>query len=491
MFKKSILPFLFILLFTNVFSQKMEIDAKSECNYSNLTFGQSYKNRFSIITFQNRKIYLQNFKDDYRFVNQVSYTISQSNIKYLVKVNMDKDGVNLFFTDKKERKIRGIHIPNDRPGVYLEFVAPFDFKRKEEFIDIVNVDQKTYVLSVNKKSSILNFYEFSQAKFTRKYQVDLTGELTEATEDGLFSSLIKNNRKFDEIDTESENPLMPTFNKNKYYVKDSKLIMTIDQNDHRTYVLNVDLDAFKHTFKEYKKGNLDNVEFKKNSNSFIKDQYLFQMILNKEQSVVSVYNLETDEKVNEFSQSNDIGGSYFIKKVFDVEDNDVKAENFFKKYVNKGFGFEVISHMNTYSLQLSTYYKTKFNRILNNKMPFYGTSFFFGNQTISTINGPITFHTYNTFYYGSPDGFQGTLITSHSSFFRQEIGKSLRINISLDRTTLKPCPVINYISKLRSIADYFLDDELYKERPVLLKFNGSYIIAYVSQDDKYIILEKR
>ncbi|WP_196894247.1 hypothetical protein [Aureivirga marina] len=289
--RKILVIILFTLQFSLNYAQKTS-KIKEFNPFNETTIYEKDDEKLTLITIRNRKIYLQNFDKQLNFQNQLDYTLSKSKFDKLVNVNYVENGINLFFTNNKEKQFRIISIEEGKKGSYREVVFPFDSEKKELFITFLNVEEKTFIVSVEKNTSTLNFYQIENGNFVKKHTIDFSETFIEDAESGKFYDVVQKN-KFQQILKNKENFAENLVSKYKFYVDNSKLFMTLDGTSFRTYVLKVDLKSFDFSFQEIKKQPLNKpYTLKNNSNSFIHSNKLFQTILNKEQVFVSVYDLE-------------------------------------------------------------------------------------------------------------------------------------------------------------------------------------------------------
>ncbi|WP_196887803.1 hypothetical protein [Aureivirga sp. CE67] len=480
MFKKILLSLFFIFLYTKLFAQIKEFESKekSACNYSQTTFSVTAENKFSIITLQERKVHVQNFKNELEFSNQQTHILSYSKCKYFLKANFDSDGLNLFYTDKKLNKIRGIHISNHSPEKHEEINAPIDFNNKEYFVEIVNYNDKNFLISVNKNSSILNFYEFKKARFSKKHQIDASNIFIESEENGTFSSAIRTAGVFDEINPDKENSVKSLFSNFKYYVIDSNLYMTIDQNDYRTYVLNVDLESFENSFKEYKKPRVNNDFSEKiNSNSFIQNHVIFQAVVDKDNLTVVAYDLKTDKKISEYQIDKN-----FSKTSLAPNSNGTKKRvdptRIFKKYAKGPLALQVIPFQNKYFLEFSVFniHKTAYEN--PNDMD---TNF----NLLDCNIAPIVSDNLESNQLKSY-----RRLNSYSNFFIYEEGKSQKIFSMLDSNSLERLDVKKPNLALEKMGNYFKNHKLKKENVIVFEYQNKYVLGYVHDENQHIILKE-
>lgn len=286
-------------------------------------------------------------------------------------VEEDKKQLSLFFNDDKNAKairldnqlnlmdslsanhpqngydnIVGYSISNNKYYSYWSnannrhFAAQcFDFDAKKvslntfdlEFIDEKPVEKITiknvfYLITIVKKTSILNIYVFKDGKAQKK-SLDLSDKTFISWEYKRVTLWDVLNESYDiqpalaiqNILSETPPSLIFSANKRKAYVKDDNLVLTFDNIRSFTQMLTLNLSNFSFSQKSYITPFFDETEFNiPNTNSFLLGDKLIQMKSNPTKMIIEIKDLE-DTLIKSFVIEQD--------KEIDFKNSEIIQEN--------------------------------------------------------------------------------------------------------------------------------------------------------------------
>lgn len=178
--------------------------------------------------------------------------------------------------------------------------------KKEVFVESFEANNQVYILTSLKKSSKLKLYTLSFDLGIKTSMIDLSNEVFKKPS-GIkvsFYTLIKGLNQ--EAKTNSIKPKEPSSleiasAKNKIYFDNNVIVFTSNYFDNYTSVIRINiLDG------SYSYTKIDNLNFKKedrgnNSNSFIYENYFFNMYVTRNQLNYDIYDLKTEGLIKTLS----------------------------------------------------------------------------------------------------------------------------------------------------------------------------------------------
>lgn len=241
-----------------------------------------------------------------------------------------------------------------------------DFK-KEVLLESIAIGSKFYMISVAKKGNSLIFRQFDEGEYEKK-TIDFAGQV-------FYHSQYKNsdliwdvfNDGIVGVGTISEDMLVSlplTQNLKKLYIRnDKEIIFTFDGNAYFTQILKINIDDFSYTLQNIEKSTkkpVDEFERLSQTNSFLCNDKLFQIIASTEAVVIDIknskfetvksYKIEKDKEIDfintEVFQEN---GSITTKKAVE------KSSTFVKNLNKLHLGLTCQFKDNTYHLTIGGY----------------------------------------------------------------------------------------------------------------------------------------
>lgn len=184
---------------------------------------------------------------------------------------------------------------------------------KEKIIKKITVNNVFYIVSIVKSTGILNFYVIKDGAVEKKV-VDLTSKRFLGRNDKVTtlwdivssSTNYETPYSFQTISTETPPSLALSANKHKVYVRENKLLFTLDDNRRFTQTFTIDLNDFSATSKMFvqpsfpedvkiTEDNGQGFSYYYDSNSFFLSDKMVQLKINSDFIKMSVKDLEGKE----------------------------------------------------------------------------------------------------------------------------------------------------------------------------------------------------
>lgn len=304
---------------------------------------------------------------------------NQDNISYLYEKDFTlKDSVSTISLPKKYGTLLGTQIAEDNS--YLLFFSNTDSSKygvvkisfngsnsfskeldlkfgKERFLESIEVDNKVMIITITKKSNILNFYQFDDEGNHIKTVLNCS-DITFRNWDGkgidldeIFTPLMINQNLPNSVKSASRT--------SKLYIKNHTLYFTLDIHKDFTQILTVDLDHWEKKYTGFMKPKIKVMDYGRKHNSFLFEDKYFGLALHKDTIKLEIKDINTKELIKTQTIVNnkpiEIKNSPII--IMDGPYKDYReVENttqFFRKISNYGIGVSVSKYNNDlYEIQL-------------------------------------------------------------------------------------------------------------------------------------------
>ena len=287
-----------------VFNEKIRLEYEIEDVRETYTIIDSINNRIVFFLIDNNKINGYLLDNQFKILAKIIVP-KDKEFKYIIGHTIKDDAYNLFFTDKKTKKINVASINFiENKGINNEL--EFELK-KERVLEKFSINNKFYILTVKTLSKKLLLYIFDNNNFFSKKEIDLSIYKFNVNDDNLSLLLTTTDGKTNfasnllKMDPYCPNSLEITINTNKLYYSNNKLILTID-NPKGTNLITIELKDYSYTLKNIPKGKTNSCNSNNtSSNTFLYNStYLFQILGCKDEMYFSVYNIQSDTIVYEY-----------------------------------------------------------------------------------------------------------------------------------------------------------------------------------------------
>lgn len=276
----------------------------------------------------------------------------------MIGYNINASSPRLFWSSSDHKKIGSQFFDFEKHAVVIE---NYDFKfDNERFLEVFSAQNTFYMVTIVKKTSTLKFYVFDNSGKLGIKTVDVTGRFFDenfkpTTLYGIFDQNLypfEDAFKLEKITSESPTSLTESAKKRKAYFSENQLILSFDTNKNYTQLITVDLTTFMTSEKVYNMPYIMPTEFTYvSSNSFLKDDLLYQMKVTTEKMIVSIKNRNGDV-LKEYSVNGDelikFKNSEIVQENGGVEKTRIleKTSQFLRKTSNQNPGISVVATRN-------------------------------------------------------------------------------------------------------------------------------------------------
>ncbi len=182
--------------------------------------------------------------------------------------------------------------------------------KKEKYLESFMVNNDFYVLTIRKHSSIINVYRFTKATEAEKMTFDFSDvNFNQSNYRDLYGTLLRlkdsnsdqeESNDFTKFSIEKVDPANPTpiglsAVRNKLYIDEEEIFITIDKDKAKTRVLKMNLKDGSKRYNEVSKERIKDEDVYRNiSNSFLYKENLFQVKLNKSMLGITIKQIDND-----------------------------------------------------------------------------------------------------------------------------------------------------------------------------------------------------
>ena len=286
-------------------SQLSQITTKINSNRGNETITViDNEENIHVFFFTSKHLIQHKYDKSFKFIHSKehpSHFMEYSNYEgYYVDANND---INIYFSDSWKKRFVLFSIT--AKGEFLTKPFSFDIK-SEKRIENVNAPNAFHVFTYAKKGSIIKRYTLTKDKITpTEFDLNATRFYSNQTKETTLAKLFKR-QAFEIIKDDVPASIEIAAKKIKLFQRNDKLLIGLNHRKNATRLIELSLNdaVFKvdHFFIPTKTFEEDPT-FK--SNSFVYETHLFQMISSKNQLLLTMHDLQTKEKIKEYSISRD------------------------------------------------------------------------------------------------------------------------------------------------------------------------------------------
>ena len=433
-----------------------------------------YANDIDLITDKenDRLIFVEKAKNQFRI------SIYDENFKFLDSINIErttKIGGEIVYSTILDNVLNIVLSSGSRKNfslITIDLASKEIIKAKnvlklweEDFLQLFTNSNKLYALASSRVKQELNLYQlkkngnellkkFDMSNIEFKTQGSKNEKLKYLFRDKGMPSPYPNLKKLSDL---YPYPLTGTSSLSKCYQKENIILITLDHNRASTKILTIDLDKLSLSHKEINKPLLKSK--KGRSNSLIKKDLIYQLVVDNSELILSVKNYLTNETIYENSASETqitfingpftFEGTRYVNSDITTKEFDSR-EKFFTKISNKTPSISVDHIDDKYIITLGSSASFDVNRGLN----------FLGNS-----NG------FDMSYSYTPE----SLITD--DFFKSTF---VRCVFDSDMNQLKNEEIPSNI--FRKISDYKENNKINKDTVESIGYiNGNFIYVYLDK----------
>ncbi len=259
----------------------------------------------ALFLFDHKQIHGLLLDQNYEQINELTTAKPEGKFEDLLGYSIDQNGYHLFFTNNKKNQFitKSFNFNNKESTETVQEIFPYD----EKFLECISYKNRFYIITIYKNSSVLNLYAFEGSNKLNMTQIYLEDhKFADSDYAKLFDVLtaLSSMPKLHKVDYGNPNPLSLTSEQNKLYCYDNKIIITLDNENYNTKIIRINLEDFSYQLRNYEKGeiaphNNDYYNYKQ-SNSYLYNDYLYQISGSLEELYFSISKLETKALVKEY-----------------------------------------------------------------------------------------------------------------------------------------------------------------------------------------------
>ena len=324
--------------------------------------------------------------ENLKMVEQLNVSKPEKHFKNIIGYKSENNTFSIYWENKSNQILEQKIDFNTKATISNSFELELE---DEEVINRVTIGSKFYIVTILKKTSILNFYKFEDKITKTAISFEDKKFVNSINKPSNLWSLINEKRGsqknylFQNIISETPPSLVLSAEKRKCYVFGNKLIFSFDNSNSFTQTISIDLESQESNQIVFTKPYLFENDFNPiDSNSFFLEDKLIQIKLNYDKMLISVKTFDDVEI-----------------KSFEVNDNE---EISFKNT-------DIIQENGSITNKRVLDKSNKLLRKINSSFP--SVSFFSSNNEIlMTLGGVSPVKNNNALYGGIIGGFTGAMI---------------------------------------------------------------------------------
>jgi len=377
MYKKLLVVFA-VLVSTVSFSQE---ELKTFKNYLKTSFANirgivpiiNEKNDdISFFFIDSKNIYGYLLNDNFKIKNQLISDKKSRKFKKLIGYSIsENDKYRIYLTDKKNEAFVSIEFSYKDKNSTLSKIS-IDLKN-EKFIQTVAYNNKFYLVTITKRSSIINIYSFDEKANYIRHELDfsdnkfiLKNHISTLYE--LFRSSSNEDRSINvlKIKEDTPNSIEMTSANIKQYIRGSKLVFSFDINQKLTQILSINLDTYSKNVRHFEKPYFAEKQIFIKTNSYLSGDYIYQLSALDYKFMFTVKDFDTGNLIKSYSATREdsiffknspiiqFGGSY--KKFRELD----KTKQFLRKMSSSKVGVSVYRYRDSiYQISLGGRHKSE------------------------------------------------------------------------------------------------------------------------------------
>lgn len=267
--------------------------------------------RFALVLLKGKVINGYLFDNTNKMIgNLVSEEKARSYRQIFGKTILKNNDFVIFMTNKNRRKFASSRFSFEENKI--EFNELDLDLENEKIIQTADYNNKFHVLTITPKTAIINVYRFEDATTYSKFPIDFSSHTflnQKQKEADLYEMITVNSgfyglgKSIDLVKIKTDNPtaLEVACNPTKLYQQNEHILLTFDSNEDVTQIVDINLKKLEGSVKSIQKA-MENWAYKeKNSNSFLYEDILYQIVTTKAAIHLRAINYKTDKIINEHS----------------------------------------------------------------------------------------------------------------------------------------------------------------------------------------------
>lgn len=314
----------------------------------------------SLFLIDSKKIYGSLFNKDLKIISELSSERRKRKHENLIGYSISENNdYRVYLSNNKKDKFATINY-SFKTGVTNYKEIELELKN-EKFLETVVNENKFHFITITKKESIINIYSFDNEANFHKQIIDLSNEifLNEKSINVPLYDLFygKGGGKLMKIEEDTPNSIEITSEKNKLYLRDKEILLSFDENKTHTQFISINLNNFDFEVKSQEKTSIKS-KGRKQSNSFVKDNYFYALTSTKDYFTFKIYNFQSSAIIKEFSAAVDETISFKNSPIiqdggyYDSHREMEKTQKFLRKITSGDLGITVEKIRGNYQILL-------------------------------------------------------------------------------------------------------------------------------------------
>lgn len=389
----------------------------------------------TLIMYDKFNVHLLEFDAEFREKTNSKFIRPATVYEQILGHNINDNDYHLYFSNKKKNQffVHSISAVNNKNQWKI---IPIKL-RKEKYIESLSYNNRFYIFTTVKSSSLLKLYVFEGGQISARKEFDFSDfQFTESTVySDLYSAITTSEQLRQTVDItkiDHRNPISieQASKTSILYFIDGKVIISLDNNRIKTNLITINLTDFSTDIKQFFHQLPQCNDTYINTNSFLSDGKLFQVQVCRSALTVQSIDIETQEKFAELNGTlseginfnNSLikqeGGTSFYTQWTDKE--LVKPKQILRKMTNSEVGISAYSRDDKLVLTIGGYKEVQQSSGIGGFSTMPGGSF-------STPGGVVTMPA-TTFYNPTMYGYS-QYKNSRSVYFKSIVDQDSHFHL--------------------------------------------------------------
>jgi len=302
--KKILFSFILLMTMLVLRAQKevasLSVDYSSEffSDKESITISNDKTKELVLLIEDNEKTILSLLDEKFKQVATLNGEKLDRKFKTFIGYSIQGDTYCIFFKNNTNKKFGYIEF-NFKSGTVAQF--PLDFKlENEKYVEAITHNNVFYLMTSEKKTGYVNFYEFGKEKHLLKHAVDfnfVSYDIISSDEsihktpyELLTSNAWGNTGSLTKIDLNSPSAIESTSEKVKLYQIGDELVFTFDNQNDNTSIISVNTNDFSKKELFFEKPKLDQPYDSPSHNSLYNNGVLYQAVCSPKQLKLTATN---------------------------------------------------------------------------------------------------------------------------------------------------------------------------------------------------------
>lgn len=307
-----------------------------------------------------KKVYGYKLNSEFQLIDKLASETKKRKYKVFIGGDIHGQDYRIFLSNTSKNQFASINFSfSNKTTSNTKFKLP----QYEYFIQTIAPKNKLYLLTADKNSGNLYLYSFDKDGTPIKDKITLEsthiiGKYDRAVK---IAALLTGQGNVQKIEKNTPNAIETVSDLVKMYVRDGNIIITFDQNKKVTYALAIDIESKNSSMKVFNKPLANLKSSRKKTNSFIYDNYMFEVAANKEIFSMHILEYPSGNFIKEYAVSKN--EEITFKNTPIIQEGGVynsyreleKTKKFLRKITSENIGISVIKIAGDYLFTIGGY----------------------------------------------------------------------------------------------------------------------------------------